>query len=76
MGLEYDKKLDADPNINGSLPSNNESYCLICYEELESGPDGNEYSLKCKHTFRRTCWEENLALSVSKGYHGIDANCM
>ena len=34
IGVEYDKRLDKDPQISSSQPKNNGGYCMVCYSEL------------------------------------------
>lgn len=62
LGLEYNKQLDKDPQVNVSLPKNNpDGYCLICYEYLTKD---NKYNLACGHTFCISCVREHLFTKI------------
>ena len=75
LGIDYNTKLDKNPEISATLPANHGGYCVICYEELADAAIG-EFSLKCNHTFCRPDWLEYLSGEVNKGADGIVANCM
>ena len=64
LGISFDDKLRS-PDLDASLPTNNDGACPICYEELTTE---TEFALGCGHTFCKPCWAEHLATNVKASY--------
>lgn len=76
-GIEFDKNIVLkNPQINTSLSSKNQGYCMICYSMFSnSNSNMKPVSLSCGHQFCTADWIQYLKQRIANSATALSTKC-